>query len=129
MDFSFSFFLFADPPISVYKVNGIRGQQSQRNCNSIFHFFILFIDGLLEMLASKEGVHFEVKSELNSSGVGHYFLYRKFFLSRKESCSKYNHLSRKLKNLREQKWELSISYKNLKRTFLSPFFAKIQTKF
>lgn len=55
--------LSADP-LSLYKVNGIRGQWSQRNCNSILDFFISFIDDLLEMATGKERkVEFEPNSQ------------------------------------------------------------------
>ena len=61
--------LSEDLPVSVYKVKGIRGQRSRRNCNSIFDFFILFIDGLLETPVGEERADSEIESELNSPGV------------------------------------------------------------
>lgn len=61
-------------PLSLYKVNGIRGQWSQRNCNSILDFFISFIDDLLEMAASKERI---ASKEPNSQSIWHYIILKR----------------------------------------------------
>ena len=79
LSLSLSCSLSEDLPVSVYKVKRIRGQRSRRNCNSIFDFFILFIDGLLENADRwrTRGLRNRVWTEF-SGRPGRYSLYGKF---------------------------------------------------